>query len=125
MAGDPGEGCLVDAIEVRRPKSFRVGMCREDGGGFRHVFTLMINGDGGVMVVPSRPATDWILEAAVPEGTSSEWTGNRPLGEDAPQTYSGPANRPRLHYHRSGWTTLDFQDRSDRRRVQINLEPVG
>ncbi len=76
------------------------------------------------MVVPARRAKNWLFDAAKPEG-AGVWTGSRSIDESAIQRYSGPARRPRLHYHRSGLTTLDFQGEAHGRRVQVNLQPLA
>lgn len=99
---------------VRKPRDRRIGITREGRPGYKHLLTVVINGDGGVIITPAQPARGWLL------------TERDQQGAVVRKLRANSSDRPRLHYHASGLTTLHLPDNnSDRVRVQLpRLESV-
>lgn len=86
-----------------RGGSRRIYVSEHESGRGRHVLTIGATRDGGLMIVPQNHTKQgWDVY------TGSFVTGERRLEGEWPNHVN-----PRLHYHRSGWTTIRPQ----------NLEP--
>jgi hypothetical protein len=95
-----------------RVRPFRVGVMLHETSVFRPLMGISASNDGGIMLWPRVvPGQEWAyIRAEVPSG---QFRGmhTQPDFQDAVRT----PHPPRIHYHRSGWVTVNLQGHTERR----------
>jgi len=103
------------SVERSRPrvKQTRIGVMLDGTSEFKPMMSMIGNPDGGLILVPAKIRTDgWSYGIAdVPGGLD---LGH--LGSLRPGSAVHIAERPKLHYHRSGFTSVNLSGHQAPRR---------
>ena len=86
-------------MPVERPRDFRLGVMRESTSEFKPLIKIVTISDGGLIFAPLRVpgAPQWSYGVARPRGA---------LGVVGVADILRTAQRPKVHWHRSGWTAV-------------------
>lgn len=105
---------------MKRSRKQRLLFLKEGEPGFRHILSFQAIRDGGIWVTPGAiPSAGWAMSR------TSEYVG---FGSTVGKNVINPRicaaePRPKLHYHRSGWCTV--QQPPDGERVGVHLPNLG
>lgn len=98
----------------------RVGVMHDDHSEFKQILGIGASKDGGIMISPVGLAgsTNWSYgRARVPTGAQIGMSG-RPMSATVRRS-DGP---PKLHYHRSGWLSVNLTGKAE--RVSLKALPT-
>ncbi|MDM7829878.1 hypothetical protein [Cellulomonas edaphi] len=100
---------------AEKPRNFRIGVMRKSTSEFKPVFNIATAGDGGLIVAPREvpEVAEWSY------GIARAGAGGTIGVRDIIRT----SDRPKLHWHRSGWTAISLTG-ARLRRAGIAFAPL-